>query len=297
MSPARRTSEPPSRRRSNALDSANRVGASTGQVPSLAEIRRRVRDPGAAFDTGLLRLLRRDPRKGAREVARQIERRQLAARAERDRMEALLALERSYWARGITRIAGVDEAGAGPLAGPVVAGAVLLSPEARIEGVNDSKQLDPRTRETLDREIRRRAIAIGIGLASVYEIDRINIRQATLLAMRRALDDLGTAPQQVLIDARTLDDLPWPQEARVRGDASVHCIACASVAAKVYRDRLMDHYDDIYPGYGFRRHKGYGTASHLQALRRLGPSAIHRQTFRWGGQRQLVLFDAARESR
>jgi ribonuclease HII len=200
----------------------------------------------------------------------------------------LLARERLCWRRGFTRVAGVDEAGLGPLAGPVIAAAVIFPARTFIEGAYDSKQLTPRMRETLDREIRARALAIGIGTASVEEIEQVNIYQAGLLSMRRALENLEVPPDYVLLDARSLPGLPWPQEAHIRGDASIHCVACASIVAKVYRDALMRTYDEAYPGYGFARHKGYATAAHREAIARLGPTPIHRLSFHGaGGQGEL----------
>jgi len=174
----------------------------------------------------------------------------------------------------------VDEAGLGPLAGPVVAAAVILPSGVRIDGAADSKVLGPRTRRELDREIHRRASAVGIGIATVDEIDRFNIYRAGLLAMRRAVEDLKPPPELVLLDARTLPNLPWPQAAYVHGDARIQCIACASIVAKVLRDGMMAEYDLRYPDYGFGSHKGYCTAAHREALERLGPSPIHRRSFR-----------------
>jgi ribonuclease HII len=192
----------------------------------------------------------------------------------------LLAGERRLWRRGISRIAGVDEAGLGPLAGPAVAAAVILPPGLRIAGAADSKKLTAAARTRLDAEIRAQALAWGIGLATVEEIDCANIYQAGLRAMRRALENLAVPPEYVLLDARTLPDLPWPQEAFIRGDASHHCIACASILAKVHRDGIMREYDRLYPEYGFARHKGYPTPEHRRAIARLGPSPIHRRSFR-----------------
>jgi ribonuclease HII len=183
----------------------------------------------------------------------------------------------------------------GPLAGPVVAAAVILSPRERIDGVNDSKQLDPGERERLAAIIRARAIAIGIGQASVEEIERINILQAGILAMRRALLALSPEPELVLVDARRIEGLPWPQDARIKADATIHCVSCASVVAKVHRDAMMTELDRTYPGYGFAQHKGYGTPAHLEALDRLGPCPIHRSTFHWLG-RQLTLFGSTGSS-
>lgn len=244
---------------------------------------------GELTDETMVRRLKRDRRKGVKSIARTLDRQLARARAETERMQRLLTVERAIWATGIARIAGVDEVGMGPLAGPVVAGAVILPAGHVIDGVDDSKRLDAETRSRLDREIRAAALAVGIGVASVEEIERINIRNAAMLAMRRALESLDPAPERVLLDARELEGMPWPQEGIIKGDASVHCIAAASVVAKVYRDALMVSLDHEHPGYGFARHKGYGTPAHLEALDRLGPCPIHRSTFHWAG-RQLSLF-------
>jgi ribonuclease HII len=198
-------------------------------------------------------------------------------------MEELLLRERSLWQRGLRRIAGVDEAGLGPLAGPVVAAAVILPPGEGILGADDSKRLTPKQRTEADRQIRRRAAAIGTGFATPAEIERWNIRQAGIVAMRRALEDLAVPPEFVLLDARLLPGLPWPQEAHIRGDATIHAVACASIVAKVLRDRLMDRYDRLYPAYGFRRHRGYSTPEHREAIARVGPCPIHRRGFHGAG--------------
>ena len=203
--------------------------------------------------------------------------------ASRARREQLLAYERSLHARGELRIAGVDEAGLGPLAGPVVAAAVILPAGVGLEGADDSKKLTARQRERLEGEIRGLALAVGLGLASVEEIEAINIRQAGLLAMRRAVDALSVPPDRVLLDARLLPGLPWPQDAFIKGDATIHAVACASILAKVHRDRLMDAYDRDYPEYGFRRHRGYATAAHRAAIVKYGPCPIHRRGFHGAG--------------
>ncbi len=197
------------------------------------------------------------------------------------RLRKLLARERALWRSGIARVAGLDEAGMGPLAGPVVAAAVILPPGVGVLGADDSKTIDEKRRESLALEIRERAVAFAIGVASPEEIDTINIRQAGLLAMRRAVLALDPAPEHLLIDARTLPDLPCPQEGPVRGDSTFHIVACASILAKTFRDGLMREYDGVYPGYGFARHKGYSTRAHIAALRQLGPCAIHRRSFNW----------------
>ncbi|MCA9759044.1 MAG: ribonuclease HII [Candidatus Eisenbacteria bacterium] len=256
---------------------------------SLADLRERFLVQGGPCSPQTLGRLRQDPRKGVQALAEQLARRSARARAENRRMDDLLAFERERWGKGIIRIAGTDEVGVGPLAGPVVAAAVILPPDVRVEGVNDSKQLRPEQREALSLEIRERAVTFAFGEASLEEIERINIRNAGFLAMRRALEALSPEPELVVIDAHRLDGLPWPQEPVIKADASIHCVACASVLAKVHRDAYMVEMDRLYPGYGFAEHKGYGCPSHLDALKRLGPSPIHRAGFHWAG-RQLSLF-------
>jgi ribonuclease HII len=186
--------------------------------------------------------------------------------------------------RGRRLVAGVDEAGRGPLAGPVVAAAVILDPRRPIAGLADSKVLDPLARERLALEIRGSALAVSVALADVEEIDRLNILQATLLAMRRAIEALAVAPAHVEVDGNRLpplDGLPWQVtgQAIVRGDASRAAISAASIVAKTERDALMKQLDARFPGFGFSVHKGYPTAAHVAALRRLGPTPVHRRSF------------------
>ncbi len=177
--------------------------------------------------------------------------------------------------------AGVDEVGRGPLAGPVVAAAVILSPGQTIDGLADSKKLTPRRREMLDRVIREQALQWALGRAEVEEVDRLNILQASLLAMRRAVQALPVVIQHALIDGnRCPQGLPCSAEAIVGGDASVPAISAASILAKVARDREMEALDALYPGYGLAQHKGYPTKAHIEALETLGVSAIHRRSFR-----------------
>ena len=176
-------------------------------------------------------------------------------------------------------IAGVDEAGRGPLAGPVYAAAVILDEAHPIKGLRDSKQLSAATRERLAAEIRKGALAWSIACAEVEEIDSINILQATLLAMRRAVDGLARAPAEVLVDGNRCPRLSCPVRAIVGGDRSVAAISAASILAKTARDAVLIEFDTRYPGYGFARHKGYGTPEHLAALTRLGPSPVHRRSF------------------
>jgi ribonuclease HII len=176
-------------------------------------------------------------------------------------------------------VAGVDEAGRGPLAGPVVAAAVILDARAPIQGLADSKQLSPRRREQLFDEIRAKALCCSVAQASVEEIDRLNILQATMLAMQRAVKGLRLKPNKVLVDGNRLPLLNVLAEAVISGDALVPAISAASILAKVTRDRMLDELHALHPGYGFDRHKGYGTAQHMRALQTLGPLAVHRRSF------------------
>jgi ribonuclease HII len=183
-------------------------------------------------------------------------------------------------------VAGVDEAGRGPLAGPVVAAAVVLAPDRFIGGLADSKALTPARREALAEEIEANAVAWSVGRAEVEEIDSINILQASLLAMRRAVLALRVAPEKVLVDGNCCPDLECVVQAIVGGDACIPAISAASILAKVTRDREMEQLHRLYPCYGFDRHKGYPTAAHLAALTKYGPSPLHRKTF--GPVRRLL---------
>ncbi len=192
----------------------------------------------------------------------------------------LLEFEEMAARRGYQRVAGVDEAGRGPLAGPVVAAAVILRTGTPIDGVMDSKKLTEARRETLFDSIMEQALAVGVGVSDHQLIDRINILQATLQAMRQAVTNLVLPPDYLLIDGISTIPVTIPQKTIKKGDSASLSIAAASIIAKVTRDRLMVEYDRQFPGYGFAAHKGYGCASHLEAIAQLGPCAIHRQTFR-----------------
>jgi ribonuclease HII len=181
--------------------------------------------------------------------------------------------------RGALRIAGVDEVGRGPLFGPVVAAAVILAPNCGLQGLNDSKKLSEKKRVALDAEIRANAVAWAIAAVDAETIDRINIRQASLLAMRQAVEQLALSPDFLLIDGRDTIDWPGPQQAVIHGDASSVSIAAASILAKVHRDALIVELDRQYPGYGLARHKGYPCPAHKAALDRLGPTPMHRRSF------------------
>jgi len=190
-----------------------------------------------------------------------------------------LRYERRLWKTGVEVVAGVDEAGVGPMAGPVVAAAVIFAPEKFIRGVHDSKQLSAEQRDELFGPIQRGALAVGIGVAEVSEIDQLNIFWATMRAHERAIDALGRVPGHVLVDGRKIPGLKLAQTRIVGGDRKSFCIAAASIIAKVTRDRMMVEFDARYPGYGFAQHKGYCTRDHSDALKKLGPSPIHRRSF------------------
>ena len=246
---------------------------------TLAQIRTYVKSTESLDETSL-HALEQDGRVGVRALAEQVRKRRKAQAREKARLERMLALERKLRARGMEHIAGVDEAGRGPLAGPVVAAAVVLPPNTLIPGLNDSKALSEKRRESLFKIIHEVALAIGVGKASPQEIDKYNIRNATHRAMCKALDALGMAPDRVLVDGNAVPRSPFPEQAIVGGDRASLSIAAASVIAKVTRDRLMIAYDVQYPDYGFAAHKGYGSADHLAALRKHGPCPIHRQSFK-----------------
>ena len=190
------------------------------------------------------------------------------------------ALEEAARERGAVRIAGLDEVGRGPLFGPVVAAAVILAPGFRLDGLTDSKKLAEKKRKQLDVEIRANAQAWAIAEVDAETIDRINIRRASLLAMRRAVEQLALSPDFLLIDGRDTIDWNCPQQAVIRGDAISLSIAAASVLAKVHRDRLLVELDREFPGYGLARHKGYPCPAHKAALESLGPTPLHRRSFR-----------------
>jgi ribonuclease HII len=202
-----------------------------------------------------------------------------ARRRKRRHRGASLKLERELWGDGLERVAGVDEAGRGPLAGPVVAAAVIFRPEERVVGVTDSKQLTETEREELVVEIRRRALCIGVGAASPREVDRLNILRATHLAMRRAVDHLVVPPEHVLVDGLPVPELGPAHTAVVGGDAKSFTIACASIVAKTTRDGLMRRLAARYPEYGWDTNVGYGTPDHVTALSECGPTPHHRRTF------------------
>ena len=246
---------------------------------SIAQIRKRYVDQGERVSAQVLSRLQRDTRQGVRQLYVTLKKRFEREREERTRLEAMRHFELVLWKSGVCDIAGVDEVGMGPLAGPVVAAAVVFPPGTDIRGVDDSKRLDPATRTALAEVIRAKASGVALGVASVEEIDRLNIYHAGLLAMRRAVEALPRRPQHVLVDARIIPGVDVPQNTFNKGDGINFSIAASSIIAKTERDRMMETLDREYPGYGFAAHKGYGTPEHRDALLRLGPSPIHRMSF------------------
>lgn len=204
----------------------------------------------------------------------------LPPETEAEHLERMQRYERTLRQQGFSSIAGIDEAGRGCLAGPVVAAAVILPADWADPEINDSKRLGASKREELFARIQKHAVSHAIGIVSEAIIDRVNILQATYLAMEQAVTTLQVPPQYLLIDALTLTNVSIPQQGIAKGDCLSLSIAAASIIAKVTRDRLMVEYDQQYPGYGFAAHKGYGTKRHLQAIATLGPCLIHRKTFR-----------------
>lgn len=246
---------------------------------SLAQIRRRYVLERRTLDRQTEQALRADPREGMRTILAAIDQRRAANRAEGQRLRKLLRFETALWQSGLLHVAGIDEAGMSPLAGPVAAAAVVFEPGTRIPGVDDSKKLDPDERENLAHVIKGRAVAWSVAMVDVADIDRVNIYWAGILAMRRAVDGLSRRPQHLLIDARRLKDVALPQTSIVQGDAKSLSIAAASILAKTARDALMRQLDERHLGYGFARHKGYPVPEHLEALRKLGASSVHRRSF------------------
>jgi ribonuclease HII len=249
------------------------------QAP-LSELNDRFLERGQPVPRGLLEALEADTRQGARSLARRLRARQEKNRSEGQRLRHLLRYENELWVQGLERVAGVDEAGMAPLAGPVVAAAAILPKNYRLKGLDDSKKiLDEEHREELAVALKRDAVVWAVGVAEVEEIDRINIYHAGLLAMRRAVQNLGMVPDYALVDARTIPECPCPQKGIIHGDALSMSIAAASILAKTTRDRMMAELDARYPGYGLASHKGYPTPQHFQAIKEKGVLPIHRRSF------------------
>lgn len=226
---------------------------------------------------GLIACYREDSRAGVRSLVESALKRVQALEAERSRLQKMRFYEDQYREYGL--ICGIDEVGRGPLAGPVVAGAVILPADCEILYLNDSKKLSPAKREELYEVICREAVGIGLGFVGPERIDEINILQATYEAMRQAIGKLNPQPDVLLNDAVTIPGMGIRQVPIIKGDAKSVSIAAASIVAKVTRDRLMEEYEKVYPGYGFAANKGYGAASHIEALKKYGPTPIHRRSF------------------
>ena len=246
---------------------------------NLAELRKKYLEADRSLPSAVEEALRADERAGARTLLAAIEKRRAARRSEGQRLRKMLRFEQALWSTGIVHVAGIDEAGMSPLAGPVYAAAVIFAPGTRIADVDDSKKLDEKSRDRLAVEIKATAAAWCVGTASVEEIDTLNIYWAGLLAMTRAVQGLAPTPQHLLIDARFLKDLEIPQERIYKGDARSLSIAAASILAKTSRDAMMKGLDAKYPGYGFAKHKGYPVKEHVVALGKLGACEVHRRSF------------------
>jgi ribonuclease HII len=198
---------------------------------------------------------------------------------EKERLIKMTEFERKCYEHGYKMVAGVDEVGRGPLAGPVVAAAVILGEDVLIPGVNDSKKLSEQKREYLYEEIKSKALSCSIGIVSEKIIDEINILNATYMAMKQALEGLSVKPEYILLDAVTLKDVDIPQKGMIKGDSLSLSIAAASIIAKVERDRIISGYDEVYPNFNFSRHKGYGTSEHIECIKKYGLLPIHRRSF------------------
>jgi ribonuclease HII len=257
---------------------------------SIPELREIFLDRCRPVPKGFLEALEIDTRHGAHHLAKRIRARYRSNRSEGQRLHTLLRFEIELWSQGYSLVAGIDEAGMAPLAGPVVAGAVILPQHYKLRGLNDSKKiLDSEMRDALAVQIKQDAVCWSVGFAEVEEIDRINIYHAGLLAMHRALQSLSCLPDFVLVDARRIPHCTTPQRGIVRGDALSASIAAASIIAKTTRDAHMLELDLLYAGYGFASHKGYPTPEHCRALRELGALPIHRRSF--GRVREVLGLD------
>jgi ribonuclease HII len=247
---------------------------------SIPDLRKLFLNQERPVPEGLLEALEDDPRNSARQLATAIHKRRLKNRREAQRLHQLLRFEIELWDQGMQFVAGVDEAGMAPLAGPVVAAAVILPRHYRLFGLDDSKKIpDEKKRAELAAKIKQDAVCWSVGRAEVEEIDAINIYRSGLLAMRRAVEGLRNKPDFILVDARTIPHCPCPQKGIIHGDALSASIAAASIIAKTTRDSHMIELDGIYSGYGFASHKGYPTPEHLRALKEKGPVPIHRKSF------------------
>ena len=246
-------------------------------MESIQEIKEKFKNTSLQELPALCEIYGADERKGVQKLVEQGQKRVLALEKEKERLKQMREFEHKYEHLGY--ICGIDEVGRGPFAGPVVAGAVILPPDCEILDVNDSKKLSEKMREQLYDEIMEKAVSVAVGYASPQRIDEINILQATYEAMREAVSKLEVTPQILLNDAVTIPQITIPQVPIIKGDAKSISIAAASIVAKVTRDRLMREYDRIMPEYGFASNKGYGSKEHIEAIKKYGPTPIHRRSF------------------
>lgn len=248
---------------------------------SIQEIRKELEQASGQELLALQEVYQSDQRKGVQNLLMKVTREREKLEAEKRRLEQMTFFEKKYGT--FSHICGIDEAGRGPLAGPVVAGAVILPKDCCILYLNDSKKVSAVKREQLYEEITEKALAYGVGVVSPGRIDDINILQATYEAMHQAIDNMvasmGLTPELLLVDAVTIPDISVKQVGIIKGDAKSVSIAAASILAKVTRDRIMVEYEQMYPEYGFAGHKGYGSKAHIEAIQQYGPCSIHRKTF------------------
>lgn len=245
---------------------------------TISEIRSLLEDQETVPEQ-LLAAMNRDRRAGVKKLLTRYYRQQEFLRRKREKAEMMLIEEKNLWSQGYSFLGGIDEAGRGPLAGPVVSACVILPEGFCLDGVDDSKKLSSEKREILYDIICKKAVAVGIGIADPNQIDKVNIYNATVESMIQAVNACSRQPDYLLIDAMRLNKISLPQLSIIGGDAKSQSIAAASVVAKVTRDRIMDGFAKLYPEYGFDRHKGYGTKEHISAIRTYGLSPIHRQSF------------------
>ena len=248
-----------------------------GKQKSVSAITQELQNCSGEALVSLCRSLETDPRKSVQQLASKTMKRLEKEKQELDRVQGMIDFEREI--AGSTIYCGIDEAGRGPLAGPVVAAAVIMPRDGKIPYVNDSKQLSEKKREQLYEQILKEALSYGVGIVDAQRIDEINILQATYEAMRQAVRQLSLPIGHVLVDAVRIPGIEVVQTPIIKGDAKCYSIAAASIIAKVTRDRIMREYDRVYPGYGFGENKGYGSAAHIELLKKKGPVPIHRRTF------------------
>jgi ribonuclease HII len=246
---------------------------------SVKEINEMISDINEDEYLRYIEVLKNDNRKSVQNIAMKLAKRLDAIRKEEQRLELITYFEKEGHEKGYVYIGGIDEAGRGPLAGPVVAAVVVFDKDTKIEGINDSKKLSEKKRDELFEIIKEKAIDYGIGIVNNEEIDEYNILNATYMAMKKALNCLKKSPDYLLIDATTIPNVDIPQNPIIKGDSKSISIAAASILAKVTRDSIMYEYDKIYPEYGFAKHKGYGTADHYKAIEECGITPIHRRSF------------------